>query len=168
MRIFCYATSPSHPPKQNFDQADGKAPKLKLKAAEGRYMLKVMTWVVETFHPPATEHARLRFQALQSLSQMYEELMQFSNASVVRVQVLAREHMACYEELSRTAENDLFFKIYPKHHLFTHWVDELPNWGRIQDSWCYMDESALGELVEICPGLHVSNLHRSLLQKIRI
>jgi hypothetical protein len=144
---------------------------MKLKGAEGRRMLRAVCWCFEHMHVPANEHQRIRYTALKSLENLYKEMKDDvweASVSIPKAQALAREHLACYQELNRTAVDSRMWVIYPKHHLFHHWIVELVRWGHPRDCWTYLDESATGELAAVAPSLHASTLSRTLMQKVRL
>ena len=130
-----------------------------------------MCYILENFHKPDGAYQTTRYQCLQSLNLMYGELKKWNDASCPLVQRYAREHLVLYNELRQFAAaegKENAWRIYPKHHLFEHWVAELPRWGHPLFAWCYKDESKIGELARIAPNLHPNTLQKTLMVKIRI
>ena len=80
----------------------GKAPRLKLKAAETRFMVPVTLKVLELFFPRESLHDQLRYHMLSALNSIYVELANWSDeTSGAKVCELARQHCIHYSALSR-------------------------------------------------------------------
>ena len=157
-------------------KADGKPPKLKTKAAEGRYLLPVVVAILEKWFPARDDHEGNRLLCLTALRDMYTELKAWGPGSGPRVASLGRRHVLLYEALSRDAlsklregATQLFWRLYPKHHLFIHCVeDQVMISGNIGESWNYRDESAIGDAAKVAGRLHPRTLHRTLITKMRV
>ena len=55
-------------------RVSGKPPKLKLKAAESRYMLVVLHFILHNFMPPETPHEVLVLECVDALAGCYETM----------------------------------------------------------------------------------------------
>ena len=53
-------------------RVSGKPPKLKLKAAESRHMLVILTYILENFLPPQDAHEELVLQCVRALNDCYK------------------------------------------------------------------------------------------------
>ena len=154
---------------------DGKSPKLRLKAAEGRYMVPITLRLLELFFPSATNHDNLRFECLSALNLVYLEMKNWNPNSPRTVATEGRRHVMLYAELSKewlaTNETRSWFgwKYIPKHHLSIHCFEEqVARYGNPAESWNYFDESEIGDAVKLAEsGLHPRTLRKALLQKYR-
>ena len=159
-------------------KASGKEPKLKTKAAETRYMLEVVTHILKNLMPPTTPHEVLRLQCCQSINDIYVELRQWDQRlSPPKVAKLARTHIILYAELCREALDGGHFvangwhayKMYPKHHLFVHLMEEqTAACGNPADFWNYLDEDAIGLCADMSEACHGGFLHRAVIDKYRL
>ena len=62
----------------------------------------------------------------------------------------------------------VLYRFYPKHHLFLHVVEEQPaQSGNPALSWCYGDESAIGDAIKVAESGHAATLHRLVMVKYR-
>eukprot|EP00959_Pyramimonas_sp_CCMP1952_P082401 1721718-Pyramimonas_sp.AAC.1 len=71
------------------------------------------------------------------------------DSSHVRIGLAARQHLSMYSELhseaKRLNDDTVFWKLYPKHHVFVHCAeDQIESHGNPSDHWCYGDESEIG------------------------
>ena len=63
----------------------------------------------------------------------------------------------------------VLYRFYPKHHLFLHVVEEQPaQSGNPALSWCYGDESAIGDAIKVAESAHPATLHRLVMVKQRV
>ena len=155
----------------------GKSPKLKVKAAESRHLLPVFRLILERYFKQDTDHARLRYDCIVALDDMYTEMRKpvgvFHGPTA---SLFARRHLILYRELVQEAIESrahqqtgwLVWRWYPKHHLFSHLEKEIYISGNPADNWCYADESAIGDAVHIAETAHASTLHRLVMQKHQI
>ena len=74
---------------------------MKLKAAEGRHFLPVLRYMLQHFFENESEHAKLRFQCVDALNNVYLELGAWKDGgeSSVCIGQLARKHLLLYAEL---------------------------------------------------------------------
>ena len=56
----------------------------------------------------------------------------------------------------------------PKFHLFSHFETEVASSGSPMKSWCYGDESSVGEAVHLAESGHASTIHRLVIVKRRL
>jgi hypothetical protein len=156
---------------------DGKSPKLRVKAAEARGMLKVVDYMLEFLLPIETEHQRMRFTYVNLLRQVYTELEHnnWNESSAARVFTLGRKHVLMYCALScRHAEINRHrsweqWRMYPKHHQFLHILeDQIAVQGNPRLSWCYADESAIGNAARLAEASHPKALATIIVAKWRL
>ena len=155
----------------------GKTLKMKIKAAESRYLLPCVKYILEYFMPMETPHDQLRYHCVRTICQMYD-LMRAPAAEFQGrvVATLARKHLLLYADLSKESiqsrihqkHGRCFWKWAPKHHLFAHFEQQIANCGNPAEHWCYADESLIGEVAKVCEGCHPNTLHRLVIQKTRI
>ena len=155
----------------------GNTLKMKIKAAESRYMLPCVLHILEHFMPQDTAHDQLRYHCVRTIKQMYDLMRvppnEFRGQAVA---TLARKHLLLYADLSKESLDDrrhlvhgiCHWKWVPKHHLFSHFEQQICNCGNPAEHWCYADESLIGEIAQVCEGCHPNTLHRLVIQKTRI
>lgn len=115
-------------------KAPGKAPKFKGKASTARYMLKVVAYILENLVDRRDRHANLRYRCIKTLNDVYELLYAWRAGGppcAAEVARLGRLHCNLYAELTAEAIAKLHagqplldWRIYPKHHLFLHVVED--------------------------------------------
>ena len=154
-----------------------KTPRLRAKAAETRHMVAVIDWIFTNMFKPKNPHDELRQRCVHQLALFYEELGRWDIDSPRRAATFGRQHVVLYGELLREAlaSGDWQSKkwhpwrFYPKHQLFVHLVeDTIPAAGNPKSFWCYQDENAMGEAVNIGHACHCRNCHRSVIDKHRL
>ena len=155
----------------------GKAPKLKIKAAESRYFMPVLLFILQNFVKCDTPHKETRLNCLSVLNDMYDAMRvepeEFDGRKVAK---LARKHLILYAELGqeglKRAEHQgtgwIAYRWYPKHHLFSHFEIQVAESGSPADNWCYADESEIGVCVKTAESCHPLTLHRLAIEKVRI
>jgi hypothetical protein len=154
---------------------NGKTPKLRLKAAEGRHMVPVTLRLLELFFPPSSDHDKLRFECLGALNLVYIQLKNWTPNSPQIVASEGRRHVMLYAELAKewlathTIQSWIGWKFIPKHHLSIHcFEDQIARYGNPADSWSYRDESEIGDAVKLAEaGLHPRTLRKTLMEKYR-
>ena len=154
-----------------------KEPRLKLKAAKTRHMLKILHWICTEIYPPENDHEEMRLHCLIEMHQFHLLLDAWEPGFEGLAQKHGRRHVALYLDLAReglkTKEqlnlNWFPYKFYPKHHLFIHLVEEdTANWGNMKEHWGYLDENEMGISTRIASKQHCSFVHRSLVEKYRL
>jgi len=149
-----------------------KRPKLKLKAADSRYILHLLVLILEKAAPRATQHDQIMYLAAWNLDQCYQEMKRWQpDTSPSLLQRHGRQSLILYFELAREARQKgdrygQFWRIVPKMHLFVHCLEETKD--NPQDGWNYKDESEIGHAAEICELLHPSTVHKQLIKRWRI
>ena len=144
-----------------------KGPKLKLKAAEGRYFIPVLRELLRSCFGLHTEHQRLRFNCLEQLHLVYKEMENWHDdgSSTQRFRKHAMRHLLLYGELNKNsvAKGDyLCWKLVPKHHLFSHQY----GYQNPKSEWCYAMESDIGEAAKICKAaVNVQHLHTAFISR---
>ena len=158
-------------------KAEGRDPKLSLKAADTRHMLHVCHWLLTNVLKPETDHERLVLLCVTAIHDFYVALRAWGPDAGKTCARLGRQHIVLFSELSREAlasENHrrtgwMAYRFYPKHHLFVHLCEEeLFTTGNPMDYWCYLDEDAIGIAITAAKGQRVSYLHRSLILKYNL
>ena len=147
-----------------------RGPKAKLKAAEGRYLLKVLVYILPNYYSCETDHELLRFRSASFLKRVYDELdhWQDGGESTRRLEDLGRRHLLLYAELSNEAElaseGALEWRLFPKHHLFAHCTrGQLTN---PKSTWAYRLEGEIGKCVEIAAGCNVLHMQTMFIRRI--
>ena len=142
-----------------------KAPRPKLKAAEGRRFLVALRHMLVHFFPRDNVYEQTRFSCIDALHECYQELDRWDDSlSPGRL----AKHGRSFVLLGRLTGEDreatgIRWRLYPKLHLFGHLVSE--STSNPKDSWNYTMESEIGcatELAARCNRLHV---HRQLLKR---
>ena len=95
-------------------------PKLKLKAAEGRHFLPILVEILRRFFKMDTEHKRRRYNCVLHLKLCYDELANWTENSPQKLAFHGRRHLQLYKALSEKSSNELFWHLYPKHHVASH------------------------------------------------
>ena len=154
-----------------------KTPELKVKAAESRYMLKCIRHILENYMPMDSPHQQRRYQCVKTIDELYRmmalpvgEFKGMEAAKLVRRFLILNADLG-NESLERRVHLDsgmLFWRWMPKFHLFSHFEQQIAVSGNPSRHWCYMDESLIGDVVNICEACHPSTLHRLVLQKMLI
>ena len=152
-------------------------PKLKIKAAESRYMCPVLRHILTHFFKVESEHQQMRLACVVALDDMYTAMRkpdaQFDGG---RVASLIRRHLILYAELGAESLRSLrhqttgwiSYRWYPKHHLMSHFEGQIATSGSPAQSWCYYDESTIGLCVGVAEACHPKTLHRLIIDKYRI
>ena len=146
----------------------GGPPRLKVKAAEARDLLKICLKMLQMFFPPNSEHDQTRFRCVETLYWFYMELDAWDPAtSPDRIASLARRHCLLYAQLSfEQAPGSKTWRIFPKHHLFVHLAELATNNPR--DDWAYADEAAIGVASTLAESVHPTHLQRMLVVRWRV
>jgi hypothetical protein len=155
----------------------GKAPKLKIKAAESRYFLPVLLHILEHFVPCDTHHREMRLHCVRALNEMYKAMkVKPAEFDGKLVATQARKHLIIYADLGQLALQNaqhqeqgwVSYRWYPKHHMFNHFEMQVSESGSPSDNWCYADESEIGVCVKVAESCHPLTLHRLAIEKMRI
>ena len=144
-----------------------KRPKMKLKAAEGRYFVKVLEYILKNLVACDTEHQKLRLHCVSALVSVYAEIKNWvsDGSSAARVADLGRRHLLLYRELHDTRASDRFWRIYPKHHIFAHTATRLRANPKLE--WNYSDESEIGLGAAVAKTANQAWLETALIRRYR-
>ena len=140
-----------------------KKPKMRLKAAEGRYLLPVLLGILLNCFEAVTPHQILRIQCVRALCDCYHLFTQWDSSSGRTLGQLARRHIILYKELHASATDKLLYVVAPKHHLFIH-LSENAKANPIT-SWCYSEESLIGHAVKACSKMNRPHILRQLIPR---
>ena len=105
---------------QMIKSAADKPPKMKTKAAEGRYLL-IIVCALLAIMPRVSFHDRTRFQCCETMCKIYELMEAWDEQSPQVFRVLVQRFLLLYAELRREAHalgKYTAWRLYPKHHLF--------------------------------------------------
>ena len=158
-------------------KGSGASPRMKLKAAETRRMLPVVHYMISTYMPPESSKEELVLQCTSLLLNAYQEMDPKSfdaDSSPRRLAEYGRRHLLLYGHLSQDAlqtrdQYGLYWRIYPKHHLFCHLLDEVfETSSNPLESWNYKDESEIGDAAKLAACLHPRTLSKVLLERYRL
>ena len=102
------------------------APKMKVKAAESRHLLKCLVWILQNFFPSDTNHRTLRLQACMKMQEMYDSL-KADPYDPVATSTAGRKFVLLWSELGNEARGlaaargrpQVLYRFYPKHHLLS-------------------------------------------------
>ena len=148
-----------------------KAPKLKLKAGEGRKFLPVLIHMLSHCFPSTSPHDVMRLQCASNLLHVYQEIddwIDTGGESLARFKCYSMRHLMLFAELSReraaTGEG-LEWRLYPKHHLSCHvFLDatQNPKW-----TWAYRLESEIGLAANLAAAVNVQHMHTAFIKRYR-
>ena len=101
-----------------------------------------------------------RTNKFEALNNIYVEMKNWDQAtSPAKIAELGRKHCILYAELSseqirlHSAAAWRFWRLYPKHHMFIHIVEEqTTETGNPSSNWCYMDEDSIGLCADYAEG----------------
>ena len=146
-------------------KAKGQKPKMRLKAAQGRYFLKVLHHMLQRLLPLTSDHEILRFNCVDALFKVYRELDEWKDdgSSTHNVATLGRHHLLLYFELNRNSADETKWHLYPKHHLFAHVVSRCSVNPKLE--WNYLDENEMGIATSAAAVSNQSTMHTTLLNR---
>eukprot|EP00959_Pyramimonas_sp_CCMP1952_P133400 2789479-Pyramimonas_sp.AAC.1 len=114
-------------------------------------MLEATHFMLEKLFPLDTPHRRMRFQCVSKFVELYRAMENWIPVeSEGRVRKLGSQGVCLYAELSSAAlsadRSTLMWRMYPKHHLFLHALeDSVEVGGNPRSQWCYADEDNIGD-----------------------
>jgi len=148
-------------------RVDSKAPKLKLKAAQGRYMVDVVHFILTNLVLPATPYQHTRSQCLTALWEVYKEMKDWdATRSRHIVAASARRHLILYNALNVAVGDEKRWRWYPKHHIFLEVCEEQSSsFGNIAESWSYSEESEVGIAATLAETCHSRTVHHMAMEK---
>ena len=141
-----------------------KKPRLRLKAAEGRYMAPILRAILVHHFDRDTPYKVLRFQCFDALCSCYDLFADWHGQdSSRRLGELARRHVLLYCELARTRTDRKMWVVQPKHHIFLHLAE-----GSVSNpilSWCYSEESSIGRAAKVVAAMARGHIVRMLIPR---
>ena len=144
-------------------------PKASLKAAQGRYFLKVLHHMLGNLVDRTTDHAKLRYNCVSALVEVYKEMehdaWKNDGSSNLRVADCGRRHLLLYAELSGLSRDSRKWRLYPKHHLMDHVAGRCVVNPRLE--WNYLDEAEIGVAAVLASVSNQSTIETELLQRYR-
>ena len=140
------------------------APRLSVKAAEARYLLPIVHFLMTQWLPCETAHELLRLQSCDALMRVYKEVDNWTTDSPAVVSESGRRFVLLYVQLRESMTTPERYKLTPKFHLFLHLVMDGAN---PRDTWNYWDESEIGHAAQLAETLNVPTLATKLLGKYR-
>ena len=143
----------------------GGAPRARIKAGEARKLLPIIQHILEHYLPHDSSHDVLRLQCIQALSRVYHEVDNWGEGSGDRIGHHCRQFLALYCRLRDTALSDVFWKLYPKFHIFIHCCE---NNVCPRHTWNYTDESEIGLAAKTAEKLHPRNVSTEVIRKRRL
>ena len=144
------------------------APKMKLKAAEGRYFLPVLIHMMLEMFGILNPYEQMIVDCLQALHKCYELLDAdpWDTPCKLRLGRYGRQHLEMYKELGRRSGSPLLFHCYPKHHLFIHIIEN--SHVSPKSMWNYGDEDEIGRCAKLAKTVNYNNLEVALIKKYRV
>ena len=139
---------------------------MRLKAAEGRALLPVLTTVLARYFPAGNEREEMRLSCSQALCRVYLELRDWGPESPRRLEAAGRQHLLLYVQLSDLQpDGSSFWHVYPKHHMVAHVTQSLANPSLL---WAYSDEDEIGRAVRQAKCSNPRYLHTNMLVRYRV
>ena len=136
---------------------------MRLKAAEGRYFLPTLIFLLENLVSCTSEHDKKRLNSLKALQRAYEVLDNWvGDASAIVFRQEVRKHLLLYQELSEECGGEVFWHLYQKHHIMCHIADRGTN---PKHEWNYRDESEIGSCVAVAKKCNQTFVHLALLRR---
>ena len=144
----------------------GKRPRMRLKAAQGRNFLPILTIILQRFFPCAGGREELRLRCCQAMCRCYMELKRWTDESPRRLELAARQCLLLYVQLGdMEEEGSRMWHVYPKHHMFAHVANVEYNPALV---WNYGDEDEIGRAVKQARRCNPKWLHQSVIERYRI
>ena len=143
-------------------------PRMKLKAAEGRYFLPVLVHMLKTYFACESPRDQARLHCGQALCRCYYYLRNWDAEEnpTEGLERAARQHLILYADLSYTATDEKCWRLMPKHHLMVHVsAGQTINPATL---WNYTDEDEIGRAATIANKCNVRALHTALVAKYRL
>ena len=143
----------------------GAAPRLRVKAAEARYMLPITRHILAHYFPTQSDHESLRLHTVEAMLRMYQEVDSWGPGSSERLGRSCREFMTLYHRLRSTATSEVLWTFYPKFHLLVHVCESGEN---PRSTWNYADEREIGLAAKTAENMHPGTLGTVLIAKHRV
>ena len=143
-----------------------KKPRMRLKAAEGRDFLPILTRMLVDYFPAQTEAEQIRLHCCQAMCRCYLEMRRWADGSPRRLETAARQCLMLYVQRSdMEPDGSRKWKVYPKHHLMVHvsTVDTNP-----MLMWNYGDEDEIGKAAKQAKRCNPKWVSSSLIERYRV
>ena len=129
-------------------------------------MFRVTVLLCKTFVKIDSPVKQLRLDCMQSMLNCYDEMQQWTADSPANMVTFSNRHIRQYIALnSLSADPDMYWKFYPKHHLFLHLAESGLNPA---SRWNYSEESKIGSIAKMAAKLHTSTMNRRLMERLRL
>ena len=143
-----------------------KKPRMRLKAAEGRDFLPILTKMLADYFPARDEAEQVRLHCCQALCRCYLELRRWADGSPGRLELAARQFLMLYVQRSdMEPEGSMMWRVYPKHHLMAHVSNVDTNPALM---WNYGDEDEIGKAAKQARRCHAKWVSSSLIARYRV
>ena len=147
-------------------------PRIKLKAAESRYLLPCISWLLQNLWTPTSAYEELVMQCVKAMSSFYDQLYVWDAGDMAGREGCLRagkRFLHVYAELAEINKDGKLYKRFPKFHLFQHQLEsQIPLLGNPKAAWCYFDESKIGIASKLAASCHPSTIHRLVLTEARL
>ena len=147
-------------------------PASQTKAAEGRYLLPIVRRTMIEFFPPKHKRELVRFQCLDALNSSYLVLGAWvdDGTSARRLSEFGITHLMLYGELSKEGcaryPGGMRWRMYPKHHLFTHCIDRCTSSPTLE--WNYREESQICVCAKLAGKANVRWISTRMIRRYRL
>ena len=138
---------------------------MRLKAAEARRFLPILSHMLERFFSCDSPHEVLRYQCTGAMCRVYLELNTWTTDSTQQLARHARQHLLLYHQLEQSATSDRYWHMYPKHHVMVH-VCEMAR-SNTRTLWNYIDEDEVGNAAAVGRTCAPRHLNRALTRHFR-
>ena len=148
-----------------FRASSTKAPRFRLKAAQGRYFLPVLVGVMDQMFDKSSPHQQTRLSCMKNLLDCYHLFKAWDASSPAQLAVSCRRFLILYVQLNTGAKSQSLWKLYPKMHLLMHVAEA----ARVCPAhlWNYSDEDEIGRAAALAAGCNKGHIERMLLEKYR-
>ena len=141
-------------------------PRMRVKAAEGRHLLKALRFILANFMPRSETHDVVRLQCVEALCRCFDCIgSNWTEDTPPLLAANARQFLASKVELHRTASSDALWKLYPKHHHMVHLSERGVNPVQL---WNYFDESEIVRASLMAEKVHPTVVARRLVENERV
>ena len=100
-------------------------PRMRVKAAEARYLLPIVRETLATCFATDTQHARGRLHCVDALLSCYRVLDEWNSTTSPAQELVrsGRRFLILLRELHDSCPDARRWRLYPKHHLFVHLIE---------------------------------------------
>ena len=156
-------------------RGEDRRPRLRLKAAKTRALLPITAKMLAEHFVAVTEREKRRQRCVEFLVKAYDEIDHWRVGSPARLEAACRKHLLLYSSLAREAVEQqgggsdwISWRVYPKHHMLLHLVEQSSHYGSPRTWWCYADEGSIGLAVRIAQTTHPRTLVASCWEKYQL